>query len=118
MANLIDKDALVAEIDKRINAWKEYYDDMRNAECYTLASGAYLRIDELENLKKFLNTLEVKEVNLEKDNVTSDMIDDTDISCDCTSCDVHINCKYFNPEKESNVKHCFGGVPMQLKTKK
>ena len=67
MANLIDKDALVAEIDERIKAWKEYYDDMRNIECYTLASGVYLRIDELENFKRFLNTLEVKEVDLEKE---------------------------------------------------
>ena len=64
MAHLIDKDALVAEIDERIKAWKEYYDEMRNAECYTLASGAYLRIGNLEDLKKFLNTLEAKEADL------------------------------------------------------
>ena len=67
MAHYIDKDAVVAEIDERIKAWKEFYDDMRNAECYTLASGVYLRIDELEDLKRFLNTLEVKEVDSEKE---------------------------------------------------
>lgn len=65
--NMIDRDALVAEIDERIKTWKEYYDDMNNAECHELASGAYLRMCELKDFKKFLDTLEVKEVGLESE---------------------------------------------------
>lgn len=65
MAEYIDKDALVAEIDERIKTWKEYYDEMHDAECHELASGAYLRMCELKDFKKFLDTLEVKEVDLE-----------------------------------------------------
>ena len=67
MTQYISKDALVAEIDERIKAWKEYYDDMHNAECHELASGAYLRIDELKDFKRFIDALEVKEVDLEKE---------------------------------------------------
>lgn len=59
MANLIDKDALVAEIEKRIEEYKNmkidssYYEGM-------VASLEFFR-------DEFINTLEVKEVNLEKE---------------------------------------------------
>lgn len=57
--NLIDKDALVAEIDKRIEEYKSmkidssYYDGM-------IASLEFLR-------DEFIDSLEVKEVDLEKE---------------------------------------------------
>jgi len=61
---------------------------------------------------------QMKEVDLESNSVMNIEVDDSNISCNSTFCSIHANCKYFNPEKESNVKHCFGGVPMQLKNKK
>jgi len=56
MTHLIDKDALVAEIERRIN---EYWNDSEN----TMGIYPYA----LEEVIKYANTLEVKEVDLEKE---------------------------------------------------
>ena len=53
MAQYIDKDALVAEIEKRIN--------------FNGALNAYSRLDECYAILSILDTLEVKEVDLEKE---------------------------------------------------
>lgn len=53
MAQYIDKTALVAEIKKRIN-----FNERLNA---------YPRLDECNGILSFINTLEVKEVDLEKE---------------------------------------------------
>ena len=70
MAHLIDKDALVAEIEKRLD---EIYPTLPNASDVekgdSTLSGAYVtgRYNALESFSKFINTLEVKEVDLEKE---------------------------------------------------
>lgn len=110
MAHLIDKDALIAEIGKRI---KNLYPKGGQGVVVTKILKAHY-----EDLLSFLNALEVKEVDLESNDAMNTEVDDSNISCNSTSCSVHTTCKYFNPEKESNVKHCFGGVPMQLKQRK
>ena len=51
MANLIDKDALVAEIEKRIN--------------FNRTLNLHSRVDECNAILSFINTLEIKEVDLE-----------------------------------------------------
>ena len=53
MAQLINKAAVVAEIERRITTYKNI-------------SGEDRRTDALISLKNFLDTLEVKEVDLEK----------------------------------------------------
>ena len=57
---LIDKDALVAEIEKRKN---------ENLECETKAGRGYFSARAMEDIDilSFLDTLEVKEVDLEKE---------------------------------------------------
>ena len=60
MAQLIDKDALVAEIEKRIKTNKECMLGLRNLGYY---QG---KVDALNDTISFINTLEVKEVDLDK----------------------------------------------------
>ena len=55
MARLIDKDALVAEIKRRISLYKGLSADTVNPN----------RIDEDEQVLSFIDTLEVKEVDLD-----------------------------------------------------
>ena len=62
---LIDKDALVAEIEKRIKGLKDCHADT--------VAGYAGEISGLERLLSFLDTLEVKEVDL--DNVCKELID-------------------------------------------
>ena len=61
---LIDKDALVAEIEKRIESCAKQREDMLNVQCHTLADDASARMGELKCIQDFLDTLEVKEVKL------------------------------------------------------
>ena len=65
MAHLIDKDALVAEIERRIENCAKQREDMLSVQCHTLADDASARMGELRCFQDFLDTLEVKEVNLE-----------------------------------------------------
>lgn len=64
MAQYIDKAALVAEIEKRIEFCARQREEMVNAQFYTLADDATSRMSELSCFKDFINTLEVKEVDL------------------------------------------------------
>ena len=57
---LIDKDALVAEIERRIKTNKECMLGLRNLDYY---QG---KVDALNDTISFLDALEVKEVDLEK----------------------------------------------------
>ena len=54
--------------------------------------------------------------SLEKEHV-SESIDDLEISCDAELCFAHSGCKFYNPNKKSNVNHCIGGLPLQLRQK-
>lgn len=63
---LVDKDRLVAEIERRIKSCTKQREDMLDVQCCILADDAYARIGELRCLKDFLDTLEVKEVDLDK----------------------------------------------------
>lgn len=67
MEQYIDKAALVAEIEKRIGNCAKQREDMLNVQCHTLADDASARMGELNCIKDFLDTLEVKEVDLEKE---------------------------------------------------
>ena len=58
---LIDKDAVLAEIERRIKTNKECMLGLRNLDYY---QG---KVDALNDTNSFLNTLEVKEVDLEKE---------------------------------------------------
>ena len=58
---LIDKSALVAEIERRIKINKECMLGLRNLDYY---QG---KVDALNDAISFLDTLEVKEVDLEKE---------------------------------------------------
>ena len=56
MAQLIDKSAVVAEIEKELNTTKKYSTEYVNGKKYAL-----------KKILSFLDTLEVKEVDLEKE---------------------------------------------------
>ena len=56
MTQLIDKSALVAEIEKRRKEWR-----------YGSSTEAKFKREECDDILSFLDTLEVKEVDLEKD---------------------------------------------------
>ena len=56
MGKYIDKDALVAEIEKELNATKKYSTEYVNGKKYAL-----------KKILSFLDTLEAKEVDLEKE---------------------------------------------------
>ena len=61
MKKYIDKSALVAEIKRRIKTNKECMLGLRNLDYY---QG---KVDALNDTISFIDTLEVKEVNLEKE---------------------------------------------------
>ena len=62
MVHYISKDALVAEIEKRIKEISKECEESKTIQ-FTLIG----KINALENLLPFLNTLEVKEVDLDKE---------------------------------------------------
>ena len=66
MPQYIDKDAVVEEIEKRIGNCAKQREDMLNVQCYTLAEDASARIGELNCIQDFIDTLDVKDVDLEK----------------------------------------------------
>lgn len=68
MLHYIDKSALVAEIERRIEKIRaKQRKDMLNGQCHTFVDDASVRIWELNCIKCFIDTLEVKEVDLEKE---------------------------------------------------
>ena len=71
MANYIDKDALVAEIDNRI---KKYTLLQQKPEMSDLQEELQNKIDCLNSIKGYtLNTIEVKEVNLQEEPASEDL---------------------------------------------
>ena len=56
MKKYIDKDALIAEIEKELNTTKKYSTEYVNGKKYAL-----------KKILSFIDTLEVKEVDLEKE---------------------------------------------------
>ena len=58
MAHLIDKDSLMDEIKRRINEEMHYLTDLDYSQG---------RVDSLRSVLSFINTLEVKEVDFEKE---------------------------------------------------
>lgn len=64
MAQYIDKSALVAEIERRIAAYQKNFDKADNKIARLSTDG---RIQSLKELLFFINTLEVKEVGIEKE---------------------------------------------------
>lgn len=92
MANLIDKDALIAEIERRRNAALMR---QRNLEAIgqETVSNEMVAFD-FGRILSFINTLEVKDVNLER--VIDKWIDDTAITHeDCSIADVISTAKHF-----------------------
>lgn len=63
---LIDKDALVAEIEKKIKQYEKAFDSPSFAsyEASLIAKGKYRK---LLDILQFIDTLDVKEVDLEKE---------------------------------------------------
>jgi len=59
---LIDKDALRTEIERRISTYKRHYEELVRYEVWNDAKKIEPKINELENLLSFINTIEVKEV--------------------------------------------------------
>jgi hypothetical protein len=75
MAQYIDKSALIAEIDRWIKLLTNEKNQEGSSQIDKLSLGG--RIAELQEVKVFLNTLEVKEVDLEKElNVIIDSLND------------------------------------------
>ena len=70
---LIDKDALVAEIDRQIELLKPFL----GACAGQIVAEANDKLSVLEELKNFLDTLEVKEVDLGKEIDNWKVVDDT-----------------------------------------
>ena len=67
MAQYIPKAAVVAVIENRIEICAKQREDMLNVQCYTLADDASARMAELNFIKDSLDTLEVKEVDLDEE---------------------------------------------------
>lgn len=62
MVQYIDKSALVAEIERRIEKIRaKQRKDMLNGQCHTFVDDASVRIWELNCIKYFIDTLEVKD---------------------------------------------------------
>ena len=66
MAHYIDKAALVAEIEKKIKQYEDAFNNPSFASCEAslIAKGKYRK---LLDILQFINTLEVKEVDLDKE---------------------------------------------------
>ena len=67
MAQYIDKDALVAEIERRVQNCAKQREEMLRVQCHTLADDASARMGELNCIKDFIDTLEAKEVDLNEE---------------------------------------------------
>ena len=59
---LIDKDKIVVEIERRIKCITKEYQESQQPEFFLLG-----KINGLENLLSFLNTIETKEIDLKKE---------------------------------------------------
>ena len=63
MAHLIDKDALVAEIKRKKEEEVNYDDDSKSFASYA----DHIYYSALDSMQDFINTLEVKEIDLDKE---------------------------------------------------
>jgi hypothetical protein len=64
MTQYILKSALILELERRIKRCAKQREDMLNVHCYTLADDASARMGELRCFQDFLDTIEVKEMDL------------------------------------------------------
>ena len=67
MKQLIDKFAVAAEIEKRLHKYEQEYEELAHYEIWGTAIKIRPKIEELKNLLSFINTIETKEVDLEKE---------------------------------------------------
>ena len=78
MSQYINKTTLLGEIDRRIENYVKQREDMLNVQCHTLADDASAKIGELNCIKDFVNTLEIKELDLDALGVLAEHL----IACD------------------------------------
>lgn len=64
MTQYILKSTLVLELERRIKRCAKQREDMLNVHCHTLADDASARMGELRCFQDFLDTLEVKDLEL------------------------------------------------------
>ena len=69
MKKYIDKDALVAEIERRISQLESKYKELSNLEIWITAKEIEHIINGLKVALSIVNTLDVKEVDLKKENL-------------------------------------------------
>ena len=67
MEDYISKSALVAEIERRILNYTKRYDELAKYEVWITAKEIEHRIQGLKEALSIINTIEVKEVDLEKE---------------------------------------------------
>ena len=67
MAKYIDKDALLAKIEKILLIHTKRYEELAKHEVWVTAKEIEYRIQGLKEALSIINTLEVKEVDLEKE---------------------------------------------------
>lgn len=83
MAHLIDKDALVAEIERRKNEEVDYDEDSKNFASYA----DHIHYSTLDSMEDFINTLEVKEVgNMTKEEAVAYIIKNNITHPRCRHC--------------------------------
>ena len=58
---LIDKDTVVAEIEKRLHKYEQEYEELARYEIWGTAIKIKPKIEELKNLRSFIDTIETKE---------------------------------------------------------
>jgi hypothetical protein len=64
---LIDKDKVAAEIEERLHKYEKEYEELARYEIWGTAREIRPKIEELKNFRSFIDNIEVKEVNLEKE---------------------------------------------------
>lgn len=64
---LIDKDKVAAEIEERLHKYEKEYEELARDEFLGTARKIRPKIEELKDFRSFIDNIEVKEVNLEKE---------------------------------------------------
>ena len=65
MGRYIDKDALIEKIKKRLHKYEKEYERLAHYEIWITAKEIEPKIKELKNLLSFIDTIEVKDVDLD-----------------------------------------------------
>lgn len=68
---LIDKDKVVAEIEERLHKYEQEYAECARYELWGTAREIRPKIEELKNFRSFIDTIETKEADLEKNEPVS-----------------------------------------------